>query len=137
MLKWYSPGALAKQLEKSSCDVSACTEAQCMVALHVVSRLLRKEQTLSRIAYGGPQCFPQLIERLNVNGAQEMVKEEKGEQPKIYSDPVAREQLMQCWMRCQVCRKRRLVDKDSLPALRDEEYRKVFPGTSQVCGSDG
>ena len=128
MLRWYSKGAFIRQLEKLECNEDTCTEAQCMMALHAVSRALRQEEKLSKVPYAGPQCFAQLESRLDNN----LIKEPKGKgnkQVQLYSDPVAREQLKQCWMRCQSCSKRRLVERTSLPALREEDYRKVFPGT--------
>ena len=37
--------------------------------------------------------------------------------------------MNQCWLRCDICKKRRLVNRESLPALLDRDYRKTFSGT--------
>ena len=45
---------------------------------------------------------------------------------------VARKQLTECWLQCDKCKKWRLVERASLPALKPEEYAKRREGCVDV-----
>ena len=88
--------------------------------------------------YAGPQCFPQLLPRLEANeqlAADVLKKEEQaasGEGKVLRQDGTetqnpswqegARAQMRDCWLRCDVCHKWRLVDHGCVEALRGEKY---------------
>ena len=73
--------------------------------------------------YAGPQCFPHLKDpaRKHAN------KEEGGATSEVGAD-VARKQLTECWLQCDKCRKWRLVERSSLPAVKPEAYSKRREG---------
>ena len=94
-----------------------------MEALQATSNAL-KDCPLARgddaKAFAGPQCFPQLQDeaRLHAN----MPAPAAGADTAVPPPSAAREQMQDGWMRCDRCMKWRLVDLDSLPALREDEY---------------
>ena len=77
--------------------------------------------------YAGPQCFPHLQDpgRLFANDETASTKAELG-------GDAARKQLTECWLHCDTCKKWRVVERASLPALKPEEYVKRREGCVEV-----
>ena len=117
--QWYKRGLfgmLLKQAGFAGSDLSRCTERQCMVALLATSEKLRifPMETAELVPYAGPQCYPHLAEKKRLNADRKpAVAVEDATPPEIAH---AREQ-MRCWLRCDDCRKLRLIDRRSFPAL--------------------
>ena len=57
--------------------------------------------------------------------------EEPGTTAEIGAD-AARKQLTECWLRCDKCKRWRVVERASLPALKPEEYSKRREGCIEV-----
>ena len=100
-----------------------------MEALRAISEELQKFPIVNAelTPYAGPQCFPHLQDpgRRHANVAKAGPAAEAGAD-------VARKQLTDCWLQCEKCRKWRLVEHASLPALKTEEYVKTRDGSVDV-----
>ena len=113
-----------------------------MQALRATSEELRRS-SLAQVdlaPYAGPQCYPQRKERFMANALEEgQLRRRSGlgsaaagrrhaEANEL--DAVA-EQFEGCWLRCDDCGARRLVERASLAALRTEGFQKVQEGSDQ------
>ena len=77
--------------------------------------------------YAGTQCFPHLPDP-----ARRLANDPKVGKAKEVGADVARKQLTECWLQCDKCKKWRLVERASLPALKPEEYAKRREGCVDV-----
>ena len=77
--------------------------------------------------YAGPQCFPHLQDPARRFADEE----EPGTTAEVGAD-AARKQLTECWLQCDRCKKWRVVERASLPALKPEEYSKRREGCVEV-----
>ena len=134
VFKWYTRPAFERHLWKVGWQgkrkaVETCTEKQCMQALRATSAELQMfPLERNRLKpYAGPQCFPQLQDpaRRFAN------EEEPGTTAEVGAD-AARKQLTECWLQCDKCKKWRVVERASLPALKPEEYSKRREGCVEV-----
>ena len=119
--------------------METCTEGQCIRALKATSEALHTGPAhAGLVPYAGPQCYPQLKERLWANTPQQM--ETAGRGPKRGAVKaragtededlrVLAEQFENCWMRCDDCGARRLVERGSAASLRSESFQKVTEGS--------
>ena len=136
---WYKPGNFLQELKRDGVDVETCTEGQCIRALKATSEALYQGPAhAGLVPYAGPQCYPQLKERLWANAPQQM--ETAGRGPKRGAVKVRAgtededlrvlaEQFENCWMRCDDCGARRLVERGSAASLRSESFQKVTEGS--------
>ena len=124
--KYYTPGTFARILHQSfALTWDKISERQCMDALRATSEELGiYPQTNSQLLpYAGPQCFPQLYDdsRRLANGR--VGQEEQVEAP---LDMRRERQFMEkCWLRCDACRKWRLVEPDALASLTAMKYKEI------------
>ena len=110
-----------------------------MQALKATNEMLKsgKVEQVELVQYAGPQCYPQLKERLMANAV------ESGGVRRDNSRPGAAgrracprddglgavvEQVEGCWLRCDDCGARRLVERRSLASLRAERFQKTLEG---------
>ena len=105
-----------------------CTERECYFALRNTSAKIRVFNVAYRrklIQYAGPQCYPQLYirERLQANAENIRSTNGKGDAPAQPTEDT-NAQLMPCWMACDGCGARRLVDQSCMPALTTEAFQR-------------
>ena len=113
-----------------------------MQALKATNEMLKsgKVEQVELVQYAGPQCYPQLKERLMANAV------ESGGVRRDNSRPGAAgrracprddglgavvEQVEGCWLRCGDCGARRLVERGSLASLRAEGFQKTLEGSEE------
>ena len=137
--RWYEPGRFLHELRLRGAEVATCSEDQCMQALKATNEMLKsgKVEQVELVQYAGPQCYPQLKERLMANAV------ESGGVRRDNSRPGAAgrracprddglgavvEQVEGCWLRCDDCGARRLVERRSLASLRAERFQKTLEG---------
>ena len=113
-----------------------------MQALKATNGMLKsgKVEQVELAPYAGPQCYPQLKERLMAN-AVEVGGLRRGNNRPGAAGRRARpeddglnavvEQFEGCWMRCDDCGARRLVERGSLASLRAEEFQKTLEGSEE------
>ena len=77
--------------------------------------------------YAGPQCFPHLQDL-----ARRFANDEKPSTTTEVGADATRKQLTECWLQCDSCRKWRVVDRASLPALKLEESTKKREGCVDI-----
>ena len=73
--------------------------------------------------YAGPQCFP----HLQVPARRFAGDAKRGNTADVGAD-APRKQLTGCWLQCDRCRKWRVVERTSLPALKPETYARRRDG---------
>ena len=119
---WFHKVYFAKALKDLGTTVKLATEAQVMSALKTTSESLRGGQVngMQLLKYAGPQCYPQVRDRMNA-----------GLKP-VSGDSGAKElnQWRDCWLCCSSCTKMRLVRKDCMPAVCPEMFKgeETCPG---------
>ena len=89
--------------------------------------------------YAGPQSYPQVREQARYDANKPIQSERGGSSLRIED---AREQMERCWLCCDDCRKWRLVDRNSFPAVDPRSYAKraggeQFDWTAWMAGSRG
>ena len=120
VFRWYVRRVYEDELLKMGAGRDTGTEAQCVRALRLTSLRLRLQpQVTSKLReYAGPQCYPQRLKR------ERWRANEPEKQPGPQEErPLILEQFKDCWMRCDVCHRRRLVKLECLPALTNENFR--------------
>ena len=136
VFRWYMPNVYARALAARGVDYDSCTEADCMAALRATTRELERYplQQGDLTPFAGPQCFPQHGDRARVlangqpaqarGGAEEGAPEEEACADKF-------EQLRSCWLRCDRCRKWRLVEQASMPAVDPDAFVQGVAGEGE------
>ena len=116
---WYIRSVYEDELLKMGAGRDTVTEAQCVQALRETSLRLRLQPYKPRLReYAGPQCYPQRLERERWR-ANEPERQPGPEEER----PLILEQFKDCWMRCDVCHRRRLVKLECLPALKNASFK--------------
>ena len=102
-----------------------------MQALSVTNQVMRKS-CIPMEPYAGPQCYSQLKERLMVN-APDAAERGEGEERRGggVGDGMASvaEQMEKCWLTCDDCGARRLIERKSLVSLRSDVYQRAVEGS--------
>ena len=117
--KWYWRPIFERCLRRFGSErygLETCTEKQCMQALQAASEELSRFPlvTVSLAAFAGPQCFPHLKDPARVRANE--VARSRAAAGGSKSLQVFR-QVEEGWLRCDACRKWRLVDRQCLPSL--------------------
>ena len=124
VFKWYRKSVFQRHLLQQGAEVETCSERQCMDALRATSTELERDAggCDRGNAYAGPQCFPQLAERMDSNEELRGV-DDAGNGPSAMQreEDLMRTKMRDCWKQCAACQKWRLLDPDCMK-LWDEEY---------------
>ena len=113
-----------------------------MQALKATSEMLKsgKVEQVDLAPYAGPQCYPQLKERLMANAVEAGGLRRDNNRPGAAGRSARPEddglnavveQFEGCWLRCDDCGARRLVERGSLASLRAEDFQKTLEGSEE------
>ena len=113
-----------------------------MQALKATNEMLKsgKVEQVELVPYAGPQCYPQLKERVMANAVEAGGLRRGNNRPGAVGRSARPEddglnavveQFEGCWMRCDDCGARRLVERGSLSSLRAEQFQKTLEGSEE------
>ena len=123
--RWYRKAVFQDQLRRFGWTAvkrttgrqvyETISERQCMLALQATNDALAlcSQATGHLEPYLGPQCYPQVRDEARYR-ANEPKASGSADEPATL--PAAREQLG-CWLQCDDCRRWRLVERKSFPAV--------------------
>jgi hypothetical protein len=139
--KWYEPGVFEQQLKTLRAEFDTCTERQCVEALRLTHTVLEGRSRVAKehlVPFSGPQCYPQ-VKNWKKDGA--LLRNSVFEQEQKTAASAARaaevrevtnapahvaadlpDQLHDCWMTCELCGARRLVDRWCKAAVDADGY---------------
>ena len=144
---WYTPAKFQEELHRMGVERATCNERQAEEALRITSaRLAHNEhaQLHGLQAFAGPQCYCHVKCLRTSDSGRTAADANRGcgacancerfyvnELPAASSGGTAaaeeaRCQLTECWMRCDVCRRRRLVSRMTWDALHSEAFARKF-----------